>query len=95
METSAHLQQGANAAMDPRPSLCWFCYPRENLQKRSFSSTIATYDADRLALLDLEGDILESPDSLGIPISFAEEIHYGLTQGLISGFTLTDAVFFA
>src|SRR5436309_672167 len=66
MKAGTDFKQAGGATSDPYTPLSWLGDSREDLQKRTFASAIATNDAYGLAALNLEANILERPEFLGL-----------------------------
>ena len=62
MEAGADLQQRADAAVELGAAGGRLRDPREDLQQGALAGAVAADDADDLAALDLEGDVLEGPE---------------------------------
>ena len=66
METGADFQQAGDAGVDGHPAGGWFGDAAEDLESGGFSGAIAADDADTVAGLDLEADVLERPEFLDL-----------------------------
>ena len=66
VKARAHLEQARHAAADLDAPGARLGNPREDLQQRRLAGAIAPDDADHLATLDLEVDILERPELLDL-----------------------------
>ena len=62
VEAGAHLQQAGDPAVDLGAAAGRLGDAREDLEQRDLARAVAADDADDLALLDLEGDVLERPE---------------------------------
>jgi hypothetical protein len=54
MKASSYLQETCYAPPKGDPSLGRFCYVAQDLEQRTLAGTVASNDADRFALCDLE-----------------------------------------
>ena len=84
MEARADLKQAADAPSDLDHAAAWGGDARENLEQRALASAVAPNDAQRLALIDRERDVVQSQDALadareGIPLTYA-----GVGVGLLA-----------
>ena len=61
MKTGTNLQKARNPPLYPHPTGSWFNNPAEYFQKRRFPCTVTANNPDPVSLLDLEGNIVESP----------------------------------
>ena len=69
VEAGAHLQQAADPTMDLSLPLCRLGDPRKDFEQRALPCTVAADDADDFAVLDFEGDVLESPNVFRLRIA--------------------------
>ena len=78
VKAGADLEQAADAAAQPHPPLGRLGDAAEDLEQRALAGSVAADDADDLALLDLEADILQRPEFLDLvalnDLSAVEEI---------------------
>ena len=66
MKTGADLEQACDAAPQQNSPLGRLRDAAQDLEQRALAGTVAADDADDLALLDLEADILERPEFLDL-----------------------------
>src|ERR1700680_5043678 len=66
MKAGPDFEQAGDAATEHPPPLGRFGDAAEDLQERALARAIATDDADDLALLDSEDDILERPELIDL-----------------------------
>src|SRR5262249_34342913 len=83
VEAGADLQEGGEAAAEPRRAGGGLDDAAEDLQEGRLAGAVAADDADDLAPGDLEGDILQRPERmilsrLPAPVSPEEDIPGGL-----------------
>ncbi len=64
VKSGADLEQRSDTADDGRVPLRGLGDAREDLQERALARAIAPDDAERLTLVELEGDVVEHPDPL-------------------------------
>ena len=64
VEAGADLQQAGDPAADDGPAGGRFGDAAEDLQQRALARPVAADDADDLALVDLERDVLEGPEDI-------------------------------
>src|SRR5690606_18119966 len=67
VKASTHFQQRRHASVDLKTASTRIRNARQDLQQRAFPRTIPTNDAYRLALPDLERNILQRPELLACP----------------------------
>src|SRR5258708_36180577 len=67
MESGADFQKARDAPVDLNPSSSGFRNPAQDLQQRALSRSVPADDAHDVALLDLEGDVLQCPECLALP----------------------------
>ena len=65
MEAGAHLQQAGDAARAVHAAAGRLGDAREDLEQGALPRAVAADDADHLAALHLEGDVLERPEVVG------------------------------
>ena len=66
MKTRADFQQGANTTVGTDSAGSRTGYSGKEFQEGRFAGTVLTDDADDVALLDLEVDVAERPDVVGV-----------------------------
>src|SRR5262245_30792607 len=64
MKSGADFDHGGHPAVHLHRSGARFCHSREEFENRAFARAVAADKADGLTLLDLEGNVLESPEIL-------------------------------
>ena len=69
MKTRAHFQKGSDAPVNLCMAFRWFRDARENLQQRALPCSVAADYPNHVAVLDFEGNIVESPDAIRLPIA--------------------------
>jgi hypothetical protein len=62
VKAGPHFQEAPHPAAELDPPARRLGDPREDFQKRALARAVAADDADDLARLDLEGDVLEGPE---------------------------------
>src|SRR4051812_12073721 len=65
MKSGSHFEQAGNAATQSETPSSRVCDSAQDFQKSGFSRTIATDNADNLALLDFEANVPQCPELLG------------------------------
>ena len=84
METRTDLQEASDTAPSADTSHGRASDLTEELQERRFASAVLADDADDVALLDLEVDIAERPDIVGVGLRGAVVDRADLQVGVLA-----------
>src|SRR6267143_929589 len=74
METCSDLKQAAHSPVNLGKTGCRACDPREDLEQRGLASSIATYQANDLTFLNVEGNVAERPELLAAAMLAASTV---------------------
>ena len=95
MEPGSHFQEAADASIKIDLSGCRLRDARQDLEESRFSRSIAADDANYLALVHVERDILEGPENRLVPGRLSERMPEFTDNGIAKrfvAFTLKDPV---